>query len=448
MRSVLVIGAGWAGISAAMAAAERGWTVHIVEERPFIGGRSRSFVDKTTGETIDNGQHLMMGCYHSALSILERLETRSFVELQRHLCVPFVDARETTILDAGRLPGSLGVALGIARLKGLSVASRLKILRLAVKIKLGMVKADGWTCSEFLEQHRQTTEGIARFWEPIILATLNSPADKADATLLLAVMNLAFMGSSTDSKLAFPKRGLSELLSPLPEWLAKRGGFLRTSTRCERLELVGGNVVGAKLSDGSEVIVDAVITAIPHQALKRVEGIDSGLVSKWDSETSPIISVYLWYSEAWMTSDFAAALGTTIQWIFNRRQISDEVDIAVSNANPGHVSLTISAGAEIATHESGQIIDEADAELRLLFPSMKSARLTHGLVIKEKRATPLITPSVIRPRSNALHSLASNLWIAGDWVDTGLPATIEGAAVSGARAAELMCDAMPIGQDE
>ena len=115
MRSVLVIGGGWAGISAAMSAAHRGCKVHLVEERPYLGGRVRSFIDKKTDEEIDNGQHLLMGCYHETRKILETLGTDHLAELQPALSVPFVDQHGVHALDGGGLPGSLGVALVSAK---------------------------------------------------------------------------------------------------------------------------------------------------------------------------------------------------------------------------------------------------------------------------------------------------------------------------------------------
>ncbi|RPI65764.1 MAG: FAD-dependent oxidoreductase, partial [Ignavibacteriae bacterium] len=114
MREVLVIGGGWAGIAAAMEAARNGWRVTMVEERPYLGGRARSFTDRMTGEEIDNGQHLMMGCYHEAMQVLRELGTDLNIERQSALRVRFVDVDGgSDILDAGLIPGAAGVAIGI-----------------------------------------------------------------------------------------------------------------------------------------------------------------------------------------------------------------------------------------------------------------------------------------------------------------------------------------------
>ena len=138
--------------------------------------------------------------------------------------------------------------------------------------------------------------------------------------------------------------------------------------------------------------------------------------------SSPIVSVYLWYDKQWMPTDFVAALGTTVQWVFDKRRIQQ-----------GLVAVTVSAGSGIVMENSEDIVALCDAELRTLFPGMASANLKRGFVIKEKHATPLLTPEMLqeRPAASELTSMASNLFLAGDWTATGLPATLEGAARSG-----------------
>jgi hypothetical protein len=143
-----------------------------------------------------------------------------------------------------------------------------------------------------------------------------------------------------------------------------------------------------------------------------------------------------------MDETFVAALGTTTQWVFDRRRIQRSVSDDVVSAYPGHVALTMSAGSSLAQRPAEEIIEHCDKELRQLFRGrMEGAKRLHGLVIKEKMATPLITPRTERPVVSALHGMATNLWVAGDWTDTGLPATIEGASRSGVAAARA---ALPV----
>lgn len=446
MREVLVIGGGWAGISAAMEAVKLGARVTLVEERAYLGGRTRSFTDKTTGEEIDNGQHLMMGCYHETVKVLRELGTDHFVERQGALRVRFADVGgHADLLDSGLFPGAAGVAAGIMRLRQLSASSRIRILDLAVRLRVGRVRSKGLTCKEFLLQYGQTEQAVSRFWEPIILATLNAPMDAAAADLLVAVMQLAFLGGPEDSKLYLPSVGLSELIEPFYGWLDKKGGTVLLSTSCDHLEITDGRVSSVRLSDGQTLKPDEVVAAVPYRALTRLNArftmhyasnASSILHHASGLEYSPIISLYLWYDRPFMSDAFVAALGTTTQWVFDRRRIQRSAAEDVVARYPGHVALTISAGSELAQRSTEEIIDHCDGELRLLFGDrMHGVKQMHGLVIKEKMATPLIGPQTYRATTTEMHHVASNLWLAGDWTNTGLPATIEGAARSGVEAA-------------
>ncbi|MBM4179349.1 MAG: FAD-dependent oxidoreductase [Ignavibacteria bacterium] len=419
---ILIIGGGWAGISAAVEASERGHQVFLVEERPYLGGRARSFIDRESGHHIDNGQHVMMGCYSSFLRVLQALGTEHLLERQRALQVAFVDKSATkSVLDASILPGKLGVVAGLLRLSGVQFTSRIACVRLAIAIALGTVHTTDCTCSEFLRRAKQPEDIVKRFWEPLVLATLNAPLDKASAELLVAVMRLAFLGSREDSSLLIPTCGLSDLIEPLPSWVASRGGSVKLSTSVDRLIIADHRCRQVVLSDGTIHHVDAVISAIPQRALERLCA-SSGTPVTFPAapESSPIVSLYLWYTEQWMTHELLAALGTTVQWVFNKRRIAR-----------GLVALTVSAGHSIVGVSQDEIIRHCDAELRELLPEARHATLIRGLVIKEKMATPLFTPTTQRIRADHFMDQLENLLLAGDWTATGLPATIEGAARSG-----------------
>ena len=426
---ILIIGGGWAGIAAAVEASERGHEVLLVEERPYLGGRARSFIDRETGHHIDNGQHVMMGCYSAFLRVLKTLGTDHLLERQQALRVGFVDNSTTKhVLDASGLPGKLGVVAGLLHLSGVRIGSRLACIALAARMALGRASGRGLTCLHFLQRQNQPDDIITRFWEPLVLATLNAPLDKASAELLVAVMKLAFLGSREDSSLLIPTCGLSDLISPLPMWLSTRGGQVRLSTSVDKLNLVEGRCTSAVLSDGAVEQVDAVVSCVPERAFGRLLDASSITTTMPSAlASSPIVSVYLWYDKQWMTDELLAALGTTVQWVFNKSRIAS-----------GLVALTVSAGESIVGMPQEQIIELCDAELRALLPEVASAELQRGLVIKEKMATPLIEPRTQRATTGCLTTQVANLFVAGDWTSTGLPATIEGAARSGIAAIECV----------
>lgn len=429
-QTVLIIGGGIAGIAAAVEVSSQGHHAVLVEQRPYLGGRARSYTDRTTSEVIDNGQHLMMGCYTNFLHLVRVLGTDAHFHRQRALRVRFVDADGTTdLLDAGLLPGRAGVALGILRLRSIPLASRLAALRFAVRLQLGRIKAEGLTCRELLEREHQPNDVIRRFWEPIILATLNASVDDAAAVLLTEVLRRAFFGGAEASRLYLPKHGLSVFIEPVIDWLRDRGGRVELKTSVESLQWNGERVTAALLSDGSHIDVDAVICAVPPRALRQLLDASPGTpISVPTLEYSPIISVYLWYDRSWMTDAFVAMLGTTIQWVFDRRQLT-EAPAEVVATYPGHVALTVSAGNHLLDRTTEDIVMLCEQELRSAFPAMQNVTLLHSVVIKEKHATLLATPQAHATRPSS--SRTGNIILAGDWIQTHLPATLEGAAETG-----------------
>ena len=431
---VVIIGAGWAGVAAAVHAVEQGARVTVIEERPYIGGRARSFPDRTTDTIIDNGQHIMMGCYREVLHVLQTLGTADLLERQTALRVGFIDAGgRQDLLDASSVPGKLGVALGILRLRQLPLRDRLAALRFAVRLTINRIDAHGLTCSELFTAYRQPPLLVERLWEPIVLATMNAPIHQASAELFCTVMRLAFLGGPEDSQLLIPLGGLSDLLEPFPAWIAERGGEVRTSIAVEHLIIDDNRVASVVLSTGEEITdVDAVISCVPQRAVMRLwAASQQPRVELTEPAHSPIVSVYLWYRTQWMSADLTATLGTVTQWVFNKQRTA-----------PGLVALTISAASDLANQEREAIVSACDAELRMLFPEqLRGVDLVHSQVIKEKTATPIFTPLSNAERLASDAFGVDNLRIAGDWVQTGLPATLEGAAFSGVLAASDLLSA-------
>lgn len=432
-KRVIIVGAGIAGISAAIHIANNREEAIVVESKPYWGGRARSFTEKNTNEVIDNGQHLCMGCYTSFLSVLSTLGTNALMHEQQSLRVPFYSHQGwSDVLDGSLLPGKNGVALGILRMKHLSWKAKLQAVTLSLAIQFGIAKPQGLDCKQFLERYNQPADIISNLWEPLVLATLNAPLHLASAELLVEVIQQALFGKGNSSHLLTPTVGLSQLLEPFPRWLTNNGGTLHTSTEATELVIEDGKATGIVTSDGQIILGDAVLIATPPKATSRL----LPTTTDWHQAQqqlqqysfSPIVSLYLWTDVAIMDEPLCALLGTTTQWVFNKR-------IALSNAtHAGLVALTISAGAELVHKDTESIARHCFAELQQVFPKAKTATLVEWKVIKEKSATFLATPQMESQRVHTRTHIP-NLFFAGDWTNTHLPATLEGAARSGEEAA-------------
>jgi len=437
-RQFVVLGGGVAGIAAACRLAECGFKPLLVEARPFLGGRARSFLHEGSGDEIDNGQHLMMGCYHQTFRLLSLLGTRDLVSILRPLTIEFRDASGSVdhLIVPTNLPGPVGLLIGVRRMRGLSVADRRAVIRLGVAARLSRPSIDE-TVHQWLCRHHQSARLIERLWEPMAIATMNTPISTGSAKIFVAVLRRGFLAWGDDARLALPRVGLSRLLQPARQYIESRGGAVVAHKHATQITRRDEGGFALRIGDGDLLHADGVISAMTRAAVSRMLGVDrlAAIDGQRSMRTAPIVSVYLWYDRN--PNDIpilCGMVGSRVQWVFNRRRI---VEHNYSSRYPGLLSCTISAAFAETAMSSNDVVTTADAELRRAFPSLGGAALMDALTIKEKHATFLATPEHERLRPGTVTAWPG-LCLAGDWTDTGLPATIEGAIDSGYRAANAL----------
>lgn len=434
----VVVGGGVAGIAAAVELADRGARVALLEARPYIGGRVRSFRHRTTGDEIDNGQHLMMGAYTATFDLLERLGTRSLVEMQPALHVEFrnSDGTRDDFTAPGWLPTSLGLAAAVGRMRSFQLSEAPGLLRLARAIRSPI--ENSLTVSDMFRRCGVSYRTVEDVWRPLTIATLNTPPEEASARLFASVLRLGFLGPRAYARLAIPRTGLSHLFGPANDFITARGGTVWTGSTVERIE-GDKKSVKIRLRSGNIPPCGGVVLAIPLPSVPRLvvqELIpESVRTLARGYHPSPIVSAYLWFDRSLQTvPQFCALRGAMTEWVFNRRSI-DAVPPPAS-APPGLLSVTISAADERTRLNDATLLAEVDRELRQWLPELEGAVLVEGIVLREKRATFRATPEFETLRE-ALHldSSSHRITFAGDWTNTGLPGTIEGGVRSGIAAA-------------
>lgn len=434
MKKVVIIGAGIAGISSAVELCQSGFEVILIEQKPQIGGRIYSIADKASGDLIDNGQHLLTGAYHRFMEILKILGTADKIKQQKSIIIPFYSKSGNITLDSSKFPGSMGMLYGLLALKSVSFKSKLAAVILMIKIKAGFEGDTDVGCDDFLKRHKQGEDLIELFWEPLILATINADINTASAKLLVNVLRKAFLAGRQSAALMFPKTDLSDLLQPLEYFLQKNNSKLIKSAKASKLNIVDRNCIGVELATGELIASDALILAVPPYSIHKLLPVDSKLYDfVHNLSYSPIISVYFWFEDDLFDFDFAGIIGYDSQWIFNRRKI-----IEINNSKfRGHITVTVSAANELMKMSLDAIANHVFAELKIIFNLRDEIKPTWQRVIIEKFATPLISSIVEGQRPSECTDIRG-LYVAGDWCDTGLPATIEGAALSGLNAAAMI----------
>lgn len=441
---VIVVGGGVAGLSAACALAAAGAGVLVVEARPALGGRASSHRDPVTGEIVDNGQHILLGCYRESFAFLDRIGAASSVRLQPSLEVPYVDlAGVRTTLSCPILPAPFHLLAGLMEWNALPWADRLSALRMGSVVRLAQRQLRGRTdriaaspeetVEAWLIRNGQRPRIREMLWDPLALAALNQPASEAAAPLFARVLAEMFGSDRQASALGLPVRPLADMYTePARRFIEARGGEVRTNALAKVI-VDDGRVVGVRVRSRGDDRAGAVVSAVPWFALAGLfdtppPGLSSVLSNAARMGSYPIVTVNLWFDHRMLDTPFLGLPGRTMQWIFEKGAI-------VGNAVT-HLSLVSSGASDIVARSNADVVALAMAEIRDALPSAARATLKHATVVRERRATFSLAPG--EPARPGTATGVAGLVLAGDWTDTGLPGTIESAAASGHAAADLI----------
>jgi squalene-associated FAD-dependent desaturase len=439
---VIILGGGFAGLAAAVDLAERGRRVLLLERRSFLGGRAYSFTDKTTGDTIDNGQHLLMGCYHHTLGFLRKLGTLDRVKFQANPRVDFLHESEGhASFQCPNLPAPLHLLAGLAGLQSIGWGDRWRALRVGLALqRLNGQRAQlaDVTVRAWLTQLGQSETMQQRFWDIVALATLNEAPERASADMFARVLEQAFLHAKSDSTMVISRVGLSDLYTGAARsYIEARGGEVRLNAEVRQIEFNGTRAVSVQLQTGESINTATLISALPYFALRRIttsEVIDASpsLRSLPQLKSAPIVSINLWYDGPVTELEFMGLLDSPIEWVFNKNAIAGQ-----RGPSRQHLALVISGAHDAARLSKDELIALATREMARFFPLARRNKLVHAFVVREHDATLSHTVGVARLRPPQQTEF-ENFYLAGDWTATGLPATIEGAVWSGQECARLI----------
>jgi squalene synthase HpnD len=425
-KKVAVLGAGYAGMATAVSLVLQGHDVTLIEARALLGGRAHSFRDHKTGQVVDNGQHVLMGCYHATLDFLRLLGVEDRLQAPTRLNVPFLSARGRSVLRA-TLPAPFHLLSALLGFAELNAGDKWAAIRLAVRLKLGHGPERDETVGAWMERWGQTPNLVRALWEPLCLAALNEPVASGSARLFAEVIRRSFLAGADDSKILLSRVGLSELFGPEVQQLLKMcGGKLLLQSPVSALRFEGHQVREVALANGTVLRPDAVVSALPWHVLRQFLPPESRLAKVChEIPDSPIVSLHLWFDRPILREPFVGLLDSPLHWVFSRDLIhGPEAD------QPGHLLTAVISGArELLEKSSAELEELTLRELVRFFPESAQAKILHRMIYKAKSATFAATPAVeaIRPPRETEWG---NFSLAGDWISTGLPATLEGAMVS------------------
>jgi squalene-associated FAD-dependent desaturase len=500
--TVAIAGGGLAGLAAACALAAAGFRVTVFEKRPFLGGRASSYQHPGTGEVVDNCQHVLFRTCTNLINFYERIGVDHDIRWYDEMTFLEPGGR-ASVMRASVLPAPLHTAPSFLHFSFLSAQDKLAIARAMIPLTLTAQKDTGKSFADWLQQHKQTSGAIERFWKPILISALSEELDHISISSAAQVVRES-MKSPAARHMGVPTVPLTTLYDAAGDYIRARGGELqfRTTLEAFRSDLFRSDPSHSDSSSSDSALVhldlagsdakaqanfDYLVLALPFENLDRVLPQTPDAASLREQithfETSPITGVHLWFDRQIADLDHAVLLDRTIQWMFHKSRIQPMRQGKTSSEQPeetapdaalagqrralgseapesaaerrknipqtdapaagSYIELVISSSKALIEKSRTEIIELVLAEVREFFPAARSANLVKSTVIKEVHAT--YSP---RPGIDAHRPTSATAWprvfLAGDWTATGWPATMESAVRSGYLAADALTRAAGI----
>jgi hydroxysqualene dehydroxylase len=431
----LVLGGGFAGLSCAVALAEKGAKVTVLERRPGLGGRAYSFTEN--GLSVDNGQHLFAACYAATRAFLKTIGTEDRLEVLPRLVVDYAEpgGRRDRLDCPSWLPAPLHLAAGLLGLKGVSLSEKTALLaydRALKSMRTGPVPeaVERMTVRQWLTSLGLSRNFQNRFFDPAAIGILNDSPEVASAAGFVQALRTMFLGSYEDSLFALSKTGLSDLYClAARDFIEARGGKVLSSARVTRVLEEGGRAAGVETESSSRFEAAATVSTLPPWELKKL-ALPAALRGPWETlSPAPIVSATLRLDRPVMSERFVGLLNTESHWVFNKTAIH-------RLSGPGQEVAVVISGAHAQIGKSPDaLLSAMTRDLAACLPEFAKAKVLASKVVKEPFATLSPAPGAEAKRPLPGSGMPGFLF-AGDWTRTGFPATIESACVSGRAAAE------------
>jgi zeta-carotene desaturase len=431
-KSVAIIGGGLAGLAAGCALSDAGFQVTIFERRPYVGGRASSYEHPGTGEVVDNCQHVLLGCCTNLIHFYQQLGVREKIQWFDELTFIEPGGRASRIAPTF-LPAPFHSMPSFFGAASLTWKDKLAISRAlsAIMRPSAQQSGSGRNFLQWLREHGQTQQAIDRFWKVVLVSALNEDLDRVAVRYAVQVFRESFMKSAAAGRMGVPRVPLSDLYNSAADYIKQRGGSVLL--RCPVTAVNPDENSVTITSSGGQQKFDYAVLAVAFQAVAAILPPDAAAEKVKKNlahfEASPITGIHLWFDREITPLPHAVLLDRTIQWMFQKSKLHER--------EGSYLELVVSSSKSLVERSRQEIVDLALRELAEFFPQTTEAKLLKSTVIKEVYATYSIVPGLDQYRPPA-QTEWPRVFLAGDWIATGWPATMEGAVRSGYLAAESL----------
>jgi len=443
---VVVIGGGLAGLTAALDLVDAGRPVVLLEARARFGGATSSFIRAAGPDrpelVVDTGQHVGLRCYAEWSGLLRRLGTDALLDVQQAMTIPVLLPHRTgppgrAVLTRDPLPAPLHLARALLGYRALPPRSRLRAVRAALALR-AVDPADPATdrtgFGTWLRAHGQDPATVAAVWDLFTVAACNAGVEEVSLAVAATTLQRALLSRPDAADIAIPAVPLAALhVDPAVAVLRGAGADVRRRTAARAVRRQSDGLVVD--TDDGPVRAAGVVCAVPAHAARALlpaeAGVPDGLTH------APIVNVHVIYDRQVTDDRFVAAVGSDVQWVFDRTVPSGlrgTAGTAGRWSGCQYLAVSLSAAGRWVDVAAEALLKRFVAALRELFPAAAGARVVDAFVTRERRATFVAAPGTgsLRP---AARTAVPGLVLAGAWTATGLPDTMEGAVVSGHAAA-------------
>jgi zeta-carotene desaturase len=438
---VIVVGGGVAGMSAACALSEAGLRVTLTERRNYLGGRASSYFHPGVQEIIDNCQHVLFGCCTNLIGFYQRIGVADRIRWTRIMTMIEPGGRQS-LLGPSWLPAPFHGLPKLLSAKAFTRQDKLALAR-AFRAFTRPIAADSdETLGEWLRRNGQTQGAIERFWRLVIASALNGDLDEIALPYAAKVIRELFLNSAQAGSMGMSTVPLSELYGGAEQYLRDQGNEVVFNAGVEGAEWDEETSQWALTSGAGTQRADFLVLALPFEATAKLlpkmppaEDTDTLASQIERQDHGPICSVHLWFDREITDLEHAVLLDREIHWMYNKSRLQP-----CRKTKGAYLELVVSASKEFAAMSRERAIDLAMRELAEFFPAVARAKLEKAALVKEVCATFTVPPGIDASRPTSI-SPWPNCVLAGDWIQTGWPSTMESAARSGHLAAEAICAA-------